>query len=172
MNNGKIVKLLRAVAKVMGIGIVAVPSIICAAGFLLYLDLSGHLFHPDYEILTRAVRICCIPVAVFAIAMWGAAAFGSRLIDSVLEDRLVTTGIYSVVRNPIYVAVALLSSAAVVFISGNIFLFILLPVYWILISLLVKHTEEKALTAKFKNSYVEYCKRVNRCIPWFPKKEK
>ena len=106
MNNGKIVKLLRAAAKVMGIGIVVVPSMICAAGFLLYLDLSGYLFHPDYEILTRAVRICCVPVAVFAIAMWGAAAFGSRLIDSVLDRYLLKplmfTGISEKYRHSFY----------------------------------------------------------------------
>lgn len=35
----------------------------------------------------------------------------------------------------------------------------------------MKHTEEKWLAALYGREYADYCKRVNRCIPWFPKSE-
>lgn len=36
--------------------------------------------------------------------------------------------------------------------------------------LLMKYTEEKWLEEKFKNEYIDYCKKVNRVIPWFKRK--
>lgn len=37
-------------------------------------------------------------------------------------------------------------------------------------TVLMKHTEEKWLKNLYGKEYEEYCKRVNRCIPWFKKK--
>ena len=34
----------------------------------------------------------------------------------------------------------------------------------------MKNTEEKWLTEHFGKEYINYCKRVNRAIPWFAKK--
>ena len=34
----------------------------------------------------------------------------------------------------------------------------------------LKNTEEKWLSELYGQEYLDYCKKVNRCIPWFPKK--
>ena len=34
---------------------------------------------------------------------------------------------------------------------------------------LLKNTEEKWLEELYGQEYIDYCKKVNRCIPWFPK---
>ena len=39
-------------------------------------------------------------------------------------------------------------------------------VFWGFMTVLMKHTEEKWLRRTFGQPYDEYCKKVNRCIPW------
>ena len=41
--------------------------------------------------------------------------------------------------------------------------------YWIFMTVLMKYTEEKWLKNLYGREYEEYCRRVNRCIPWIPK---
>ncbi len=43
-------------------------------------------------------------------------------------------------------------------------------VFWVLLTVMMQAAEEKWLLAQFGDEYKEYCKRVNRCIPWFPKR--
>lgn len=74
------------------------------------------------------------------IGHWIKAVIRQKIGDEIKKGKLVTTGIYSIVRNPIYSA--------------------------FLLTFLVKQTEEKWLLEKFGDRYVEYCKRVNRIIPW------
>lgn len=38
-------------------------------------------------------------------------------------------------------------------------------------TVLMKNTEEKWLYALYGQEYLDYCKRVNRCIPW-PKRQR
>lgn len=80
----------------------------------------------------------------------------------------VTAGVYSLVRNPIYSAFLFFCTGAL-FISGNIFFYPLFFFYWLFMVVLMKCTEEKWLKNLYGREYEEYCRRVNRCIPWFPK---
>ena len=54
-------------------------------------------------------------------------------------------------------------------ISGNLFFCPLFLFYWIFMTVLMKCTEEKWLKSLYGREYEEYCRRVNRCIPWIPK---
>lgn len=93
-----------------------------------------------------------------------------KITKAVKENKLITTGVYSVVRNPIYSA-WLFSCTGILLLTGN--LYFALPLFlffWLYLTILMKHTEEKWLTKLYGDSYREYCKKVNRCLPWFPKK--
>lgn len=93
-----------------------------------------------------------------------------KITKAIKENRLLTTGIYSIVRNPIYSAWLLLCTGALLY-SGSLLLALLLfLIFWAYLTILMKHTEEKWLTKLYGASYTEYCKKVNRCLPWFPKK--
>ncbi|WP_245654167.1 methyltransferase family protein [Aedoeadaptatus pacaensis] len=88
----------------------------------------------------------------------------------VRETKLITTGIYGVVRNPVYSAFLFVFTGALLF-EAN-FLLLLLPiVYWGFLTLLMKKTEEKWLLREFGEEYAVYCREVNRVIPWFPKRK-
>ena len=104
------------------------------------------------------------------VALWLSAVFSSKLTKKIKEGQLITTGVYGIVRHPIYSAF-MLAEWGLLIGTGNLLLLLLLPMYWVFLTLLVHETEEKWLEERFGTAYKEYCKRVHRCIPWFPKKK-
>ena len=100
---------------------------------------------------------------------WISTALTQKVGDAILENHLMTTGVYAWVRNPIYSAAAIaMFGAGLCF--ANLWLLLLAPIFWLDITLLMKFTEEKWLLGLYGEEYWTYCKIVNRCIPWFPKK--
>lgn len=97
--------------------------------------------------------------------LWIKAVILQKIGDEIKKGKLVTTGIYSIVRNPIYSAFLLIFTG-VLMIAHNIYLLLLPLIYYFALTFLMKQTEEKWLLEKFGDRYVEYCKRVNRIIPW------
>ena len=102
--------------------------------------------------------------------LWVEAVLIAKLDDHILEGELVTTGVYAWVRNPIYAAILFACTGALLLMK-NLWLLILPPLYWAFFTLLMKYTEEKWLRQRFGGTYEEYCRKVNRCIPWPPKKK-
>ncbi|MBO6114781.1 MAG: isoprenylcysteine carboxylmethyltransferase family protein [Lachnospiraceae bacterium] len=112
-----------------------------------------------------------IILIVFGAYIWYAANFKNKIDDNIKNNELVTTGIYASVRNPIYSGISIILTG-ILLTEENYWLLILPFVFWIFMTVLMKCTEEKWLTDLYGEEYQAYCKRVNRCIPWFPKKEK
>lgn len=76
------------------------------------------------------------------IALWVYAVPISKIDDGIKANRLVTTGAYALVRNPIYSA-AMIACTGVILILGNAWFFVLPFVYWLFMTVLMKATEEK-----------------------------
>ena len=104
---------------------------------------------------------------VLGMYLWVGALFRSKIDSHIAENRLVTTGVYALVRNPIYSAFMFFCIGALM-IAGNVFFLPLFFFYWIFMSVLMKYTEERWLKNLYGGEYKEYCRRVNRCIPWLP----
>jgi protein-S-isoprenylcysteine O-methyltransferase Ste14 len=79
-------------------------------------------------------------------------------------QRLVVTGLYRYVRNPMYVAVSLLLFGQGLF-FGSVRLLEYGIVIWLAFFAFVVFYEEPALYRKFGNEYQEFCARVPRWIP-------
>lgn len=107
-----------------------------------------------------------ILLIAFGLYLWTSANFQSKLGDNIKSNTLVTTGVYAHVRNPIYSAFMLMCTGALLS-ANNLWLLILPFFYWAFMTILMKNTEEKWLYNLYGEPYREYCKRVNRCIPWF-----
>lgn len=103
-------------------------------------------------------------LVAFGIFLWCGAVFRVKIDDGITGNKLITSGVYSLCRNPIYTAFMFFCTGAL-FISGNAFFLPLFFVYWIFMTVLMKNTEEKWLQELYGNEYTDYCKRVNRCIP-------
>ena len=57
--------------------------------------------------------------------------------------------------------------SGIILIFNNVLLFVLPIIFWMYLTVLIKITEENWLRKRHKQDYIEYCKNVNRCIPWF-----
>ena len=110
-----------------------------------------------------------IILIVAGVALWIYAVPVSKIDDGIRENRLVTTGAYALVRNPIYSAV-MIACTGVLLIVGNAWFFVLPFLYWLFMTVLMKTTEEKWLRELYGEEYEDYCKRVNRCWPRLPVK--
>ena len=154
---------------VFGIGpLIVNPQILLTlAGIVL--SASGYFRLGKIPALKIPFVIIGIILIVFGIYLWYCANYRERVFDRITENKLVTTGVYAIVRNPIYSAFFLLCTGAI-FIANNLFLFIIPVICWLYMTIMLKCTEEKWLLDLYGQEYIEYCKRVNRCIPWFPKK--
>lgn len=75
-----------------------------------------------------------------------------------------TTGIYARTRNPIYFS-WWLSSIGITLTMHNVWLLILIPIQWVIITVVIRNTEEKWLYEIYGEAYKDYCARVNRWIP-------
>jgi protein-S-isoprenylcysteine O-methyltransferase Ste14 len=79
--------------------------------------------------------------------------------------RLVVTGLYRHVRNPMYIAVvsAILGQGLIL---GNATLFAYGGLVWLLVHVFVLSYEEPRLRASFGSQYERFCSQVPR---WFPR---
>jgi len=122
---------------------------------------------PDwFRVAMAGVSAISIPFTI-----WGYRALGRNWVHALdqsqfrlrKEERLVTSGPYRYVRNPIYLgAFTLVISLSLL--SANAFLFV--PTVFIVTLIYMQiDGEETMLTAKFGDEYREYMKRTPRIIP-------
>ncbi len=134
------------------------PSLIAA--------IWAHANFPQFAALPDSIRFIQ-PVGylflVPGLILWGTAII--QLLTGFPKGKLVTTGAYGVVRNPIYSsatffllpAVSLLTSTWVYFVP-SVFLYVAVMIFI--------GTEEKQLTSAFGQEYENYMTRVDRLIPF------
>ena len=88
----------------------------------------------------------------------------SGVSTSFQSDELKTTGIYARTRNPIYFSWWLCSIGAILCLH-NVWLLLLIPIQWVILTVMIRNTEEKWLYELHGEAYKDYCARVNRWIP-------
>jgi len=88
----------------------------------------------------------------------------SFISTSIQTSELKTTGIYARTRNPIYFS-WWLSSIGITLTMHNVWLLILIPIQWVLLTVVIRITDEKWLYELHGEAYKDYCARVNRWIP-------
>lgn len=80
--------------------------------------------------------------------------------------RLVISGLYRWVRNPMYVGLGLvLLGEGLTFPRLTIIMLIMIASLWVTVSFLIIAFEEPTLRAKFGDDYAAYCRNVRRWIP-------
>lgn len=137
---------------------------------IIIVTLIGILLSAFRIIHVGNAGILRLPFIVFGIALIiaGIIIFVLAQIDigdHIRKNELVTTGIYAYVRNPIYTSFLMVCTGAVL-IANDVWLCILPFLYWLFLTVLMIHTEEKWLHDLYGEQYDVYCRQVNRCIPW------
>ena len=151
---------------VFGVGPIYAVSCLLLTAFGLFLKKKGFLNGGDLPGLkSEAMRIGFMLIFI-GFALWIYAVLIQRISKEISSGHLVTIGIYSIVRNPIYLAFLCVCTGILVT-GHNVYLLIFPVFFYIFLTVLMKLTEEKWLLDKFGSEYIEYCKHVNRVIPWF-----
>ena len=106
-----------------------------------------------------AVLYCALGISLLYIG-----ALRSEMDKHITENILKTDGIYSWVRNPMY------SGCWHIIFGFSLFWvnYFLIPIFfinWLIMTIVLINTEEKWLANLYGDEYLEYKKRVNRCIP-------
>ena len=133
------------------------PIIIATATVIL---LSYYNMIPAFKSNGLIMAIIGIVLITLGIIFWLLAGVNSRIDKNIKSNKLVTTGIYALVRHPIYAAF-LYAVTGLTFISNNLYLLILPVICWLILTIAMMKTEEKWLYDKFGESYAEYSRNVS-----------
>lgn len=132
---------------------------------IIFIILSFYKIIPIYHLNSNIITVIGLILIILGIAFWLLANLKSKIDDEIKSNRLATTGIYGIVRHPIYAAFLYVVTGAIL-ITDNLYLFVLPIIYWIVLTIGMIKTEEKWLTDKFGESYDEYSRKVSRFVPF------
>ncbi|MBE7069940.1 MAG: isoprenylcysteine carboxylmethyltransferase family protein [Ruminococcaceae bacterium] len=141
---------------IAGIGLITAVSIVLFSYVFKIGILDG--------IWTRIFRTAGILLMVSGAAVWFIGAVKSGMDESITENKLKTTGIYAWTRNPMYSGWWFLVTG-ISLMWHNIFMIAIFFVNWAFLTVVLINTEEKWLAGLYGQEYLDYKKRVNRCIP-------
>ena len=147
---------------IYGVGPIYVIS--CLILTIIALILNCYNIIPVLKFLDLFMIILGILFIIIGVILWLSAILVTKIDRKIKEGKLITTGIYSIVRNPIYSAFLFIFTG-IIFLVNNIYLLALPIIFWIYLTILLKLTEEKWLKYKFTDEYDRYSKNVNRVIP-------
>jgi protein-S-isoprenylcysteine O-methyltransferase Ste14 len=111
----------------------------------------------------RAIRPVGYVLLVPGLLLWGAAIV--QLLTGFPRGELVTTGAYSVVRNPIYSSATFLLLPAVALLTLTWVYLVPAACLYLGVTLFIG-TEERQLTQAFGGEYERYLARVDRLVPF------
>lgn len=148
-----------------GVGPIYVITCLALTIIGLILSYYGHLKAGQIDQGVIYFKILGCLLILFGLKLWIRAVLIQKINAKVKENKLITDGVYAIVRNPVYSAFIFLFTG-VLLMAHNYLLLILPLIYWAFLTILMKNTEEKWLREKFGEEYIEYCKNVNRIIPW------
>lgn len=136
---------------------------VTAAGIILfsYVFRIGTLSAP----WTYIFRITGGFLIVFGAIVWFIGAMRSGMNENIAENKLKTDGIYAWVRNPMYSGWwFMITGISLMWV--NVWILITPFINWLIMTIVLKRTEEKWLLDLYGDEYVKYLRRVDRCIPW------
>lgn len=141
--------------------LLGVTALACVLGHMKFLyggiRYTGNILRILYAVFGAVLLF-------FGIKCYRDAVLESKIQEAVRKRKLVTDGIYRKIRNPEY-AGCLYFCTGILFISGNVYCYVLPVLYWAFLVILMKHTEERWLHKQFGQEYDDYKKATPS---WFP----
>lgn len=144
--------------------VVKLSGLMFLGGFIV----AGLDFRFGWYPLPRGIVIGAVIVFIFSYLLYAEVlrenTYLSRTITVQKDQKVIDTGLYSIVRHPMYLA-TILMFLAIPFVLGSVFSFIIFLTYPFIIAKRIKN-EEKVLEKELKG-YIEYKKKVKyRIIPY------
>lgn len=144
--------------------IVVLSGVMFLAGFIV----AGLDFRFKWFILPRSITIVAAVVFLLAYLIYAEVlrenAYLSRTIEVKENQKVIDTGLYGIVRHPMYTATILLFLTMPI-VLGSLYSFVIFLAYPIIIIRRIKN--EEVLLEKELNGYIEYKQKVKyRLIPF------
>ena len=149
---------------IFGVGPIYVITCLILTIAGIWLHLNGCIYQGKIIKGKMFFIIAAIFMILLGIYLWIQAVIVQKINKKVTEKKLITTGVYSIVRNPVYSAFIFIFTGLLLF-TANYILLKLPFVFWAFLTILMKNTEEKWLKNEFGEEYEIYLKQVNRVIP-------
>lgn len=149
---------------IFGVGPIYVITCLILTIAGIWLHLNGYIYQGELSQGKIFFIIAGIFMIILGIYLWVQAVIVQKINKKVTEKKLIITGVYSIVRNPVYSAFIFIFTGILLF-TANYILLILPFVFWAFLTILMKNTEEKWLKDEFGEEYEIYLKQVNRVIP-------
>ncbi|RXM40428.1 lipid A phosphate methyltransferase [Chryseobacterium sp. CH21] len=145
------------------------PLIILLFGFLVFLQPNQHeSFFGNYkvyfEIYCLFVSFIGLGIRVYTIGYSAKNTSGRNTNDGQIAESLNCTGIYSIVRHPLYLGNFFMWLGLALFIGNLWFVIFFVLFYWIYYERII-FAEEQFLEKKFSNKYTEWASKTPTFIP-------
>ncbi len=150
------------------------PLVVLGLGFFEYLQTELHPEHfpleeaPNevfYEIGCLAISFVGLFVRIFTVGHTPARTSGRNVKEQV-ADRLNTTGIYSIVRNPLYLGNFLMWTGVALLTMNLWFILAFVFFYWLYYERII-FAEEQFLAGKFGSDYESWAEKTPCILPRF-----
>lgn len=125
-----------------------------------------NIYFPDIAALPESLRFIKPAGYVFlipGILLWGAAIL--QLLTGFSKGKLVTTGAYGIVRNPLYSSATFFILPAVALLTVT-WVYLVPSVFLYAGVMIFIGKEERQLTDAFGSEYISYMARVDRLVPF------
>ena len=132
---------------------------------LLFIGFVNFYFFPVLALPFDLLRFSA-GVALIALGVAMCLVAAVQVHKAFDKGKLVTSGLYAYLRNPVYAAFILLIAPGLILVTGLLLLIVLPFVMYALVRFLIAD-EDRYLEEKFGQEYLEYKKRVNSIIPKF-----
>jgi len=118
---------------------------------------------PARQTIALVLAAVGVGTAVAGVASFRIARTTVNPLNPAAASALVTSGVYQLTRNPMYLGALILLIGWAAFL-GNALAFILVPSYVLYLNRFQIGPEEKALTSLFTSEFTAYCAKVRRWL--------
>jgi protein-S-isoprenylcysteine O-methyltransferase Ste14 len=143
------------------------PVFMIVAGiFIMYIDnRQAIIFDMRDELLFLAVSLFGEAIRIFTVGFAPKNTSGRNTEIGQLADELNTTGIYSIIRHPLYLGNFFMWLGPVLFLRSVSFTIVFILLYWIYYERIM-FAEEQFLRRKFGEIYDKWSEKVTSFIPY------
>lgn len=149
------------------------PVVLIIAGVIvLYLtNRQAILYDSTEELIFLGISLFGETIRIYAVGYAPRNTSGRNTAAGQIADELNTTGIYSLVRHPLYVGNFFMWLGPVLFLRTVVFVIIFILVYWLYYERIM-FAEEQFLRRKFGKIYIDWADYVPAFKPSFKRFEK
>jgi protein-S-isoprenylcysteine O-methyltransferase Ste14 len=142
------------------------PVVLIVAGVIvLYLtNRQAILFDSTRELIFLGISLFGEAVRIYTVGYAPRNTSGRNTAAGQIADELNTTGIYSLVRHPLYVGNFFMWLGPVLFVRTIVFVIIFILIFWLYYERIM-FAEEQFLRTKFGEAYDKWSEKVKAVVP-------